>query len=226
MTDEDDEFFAEPDDLDELDVFGSVGRDRGGRPPGRRRRRRRARQDHGPDVRGRAPARATGDVPRRGRGGGHPDPPGRPGRDRDRQVARLPRPGGAERQEGRRRHGDQGTAGPVGREGPAVGRCGPRAAGAPRLRRAQGAQQLRLPPAGGRGGLGWDPGGARRPGARAGRRGRAGGEARSREAGARRRTARGHRRRGAPVGGVVADVAERRPGRPAASSRPTGPGTW
>ena len=81
-----------------------------------------------------------------------------------------------------------------------------------RLRRAEGAQQLRLPPAGGRGGLGRDPGGARRPGARAGRRGRA---ARGdREAGARRHTSRGHGRGGAPVGRLVADVAERRPGRP------------
>ena len=36
-------------------------------------------------------------------------------------------------------------------------------AGAAGLRRAEGAQQLRLPPAGGRGGLGWDPGRAGRP---------------------------------------------------------------
>ena len=74
-------------------------------------------------------------------------------------------PAALERQEGRRRHGDQGAAGPAGREGPAAGRGRSRAAGAARLRRPEGAEQLRLPPAGGRGGLGWDPGRAGRPGA-------------------------------------------------------------
>ena len=186
---------------------------RGRRPAGRRRRRGRAGQDHGADVRRRAPARATGDVPRRGRGDGHADPPRRPGRDGDRQVARLPRPGRAQRQEGRRGHRDQGAAGPAGREGPAAGRGGSRPPGAAGLRRAQGTQQLRLPPAGGRGGLGWDPGRARRPGG-----GRAdepapdrGDRARER---ATRRATRGHRRGSAPAGGLVAEVAERRPGRP------------
>ena len=173
---------------------------------------------------GRAPARATGDVPRRGRGDGHGHPPRRAGRDRDREVAGLPRAGRAERQEGRRRHGDQGAAGPAGREGPAPGRGGPRAAGPAGLRRAEGAQQLRLPTAGGRGGLGWDPGGARRPGGRAGRRARRWPrKARSGRAPARRPKAssrkcaswwRGRRSRRAATGPT------------SASSPPTGPGTW
>ena len=88
----------------------------------------------------------------------------------------------------------------------------PRPAG---LRRAQGPQQLHLPPAGGRGGLGRDPARARRPGR---------GRARRRDAmvpparrGARSRTtaaARGPGRRGAQPGRLVADVGHRRPGRP------------
>ncbi len=170
MTDEDLEYFAEPDGLDDLDVVRLLGRVRSRCPASRRRRRAGARQDHGPDVRWRAPARATRDVPRRGRGDGHGHPPRRAGRDRDREVAGLPRACRAERQEGRGGHGDQGAAGPAGGEGPAPGRSGPRAAGPAGLRRAEGAQQLRLPTAGGRGGLGWDPGGARRPGGRTGRR--------------------------------------------------------
>ena len=185
-------------------------------PASRRRWRAGARQDHGPDVRWRAPARATRDVPRRGRGNGHGHPSRRTGRDRDREVARLPRACRAERQEGRGGHGDQGIAGPAGGEGPAPGRSGPRAAGPAGLRRAEGAQQLRLPTAGGRGGLGWDPGGARRPGGRSGRRahGCRGKRGASDGLGCVRCAARRHRRGSAPAGGVVAEVAERRPGRP------------
>ena len=184
-----------------------LGRVRSRCPASRRRRRAGPRQDHGPDVRRRAPARATRDVPRRGRGDGHGHPPRRASGDRDREVAGLPRAGRAERQEGRGGHGDQGTAGPAGGEGPAPGRSGPRAAGPAGLRRAEGAQQLRLPTTGGRGGLGWDPGGARRPGGRTGRRAHAGRGKRG--AGGLRRAARRHRRGSAPAGGVVAEVAER-----------------
>ena len=147
---------------------------------------------------------------------GHP--PRRPGRDRDRQVAGVPRPGCAERQEGRHRHGDQGAAGPAGREGPAPGGCGTRAAGAAGLRRAQGAEQLRLPPAGGRGGLGWDSGRARRPGAGTGRRAGAGGS------GWKRPRSRCVAAPAVPPEGIVEEVrqlvawsqksTERRPGRP------------
>ena len=63
-------------------------------------------------------------------------------------------PGRAQRAEGRRGHGDQGAAGPAGRQGPAAARGGARAAGAARLRRAEGSEQLPVPPAGARGGLG------------------------------------------------------------------------
>ena len=129
------------------------------------------------------------------------------------QVAGLPRPARAlRRQEGRRRHGDQGTAGPAGHEGPASGRGRSRAPGAAGLRRPERAQQLRLPPAGGRGGVGRDPARAGRRGGRAGRRAR--GRRRRRGGAERCRAARGPRRRGAHAGGVVAGLGHRRPGRP------------
>ena len=73
-----------------------------------------------------------------------------------------------ERQEGGRGHRHQGAAGPAGREGPAAGRVGARAARPARLRRPEGTEQLHLPPAGGRGGLGWDSARAGRPRGRAG----------------------------------------------------------
>ena len=206
--------FAEPDGLDDLDVFGSSGgSEADARLAGDDGVR--AGQDHRADVRRGAPPRATGDVPRRGRSHRHQHPPGGPGRHGDRQVPGLPRPGCAERQEGRHRHGDQGAAGPAGREGPPPGGRRPRAAGAARLRSAQGAEQLRLPPAGGRGGLGRDSGRAGRPGSRPGRRA-GGGPGRGGASRRRRRgcAARGHRGGSAPAGGLVAEVTDRRPGRP------------
>ena len=48
-----------------------------------------------------------------------PDPSRGAGGERDRQITRVSRPRSAQRQEGRRGHRHQGTAGPVGREGPA-----------------------------------------------------------------------------------------------------------
>ena len=123
------------------------------RPPVGRRRGERPGQDHGTDVGGRTPARATGDVPGRGRGAGDRAPPRGPGGDGHGQVAGLPGAGRAQRQEGRRGHGDQGAAGPAGRQGPAAARGRPGPAGAARLRRAQGPQQLPVPAAGARGGL-------------------------------------------------------------------------
>ena len=71
--------------------------------------------------------------------------PRRAGRHRHRQDARLPRAGDRVRGAGRRRHGDEGAAGPAGRQGPAVPR--PALARRVRLGRAQGPQQLRLPAA-------------------------------------------------------------------------------
>ena len=92
-------------------------------------------------------------------------------------------------------------------------------AGAAGLRRPQGAEQLRLPPAGGRGGLGWDPGRARRPGA-----GRADEPEQVERVPTRPRAAGATAGGDAPPegiveevrqpGGLVADVADRRPGRP------------
>ena len=104
-----------------------VGR---GGPPSWRRRCRRPRQDHGADAGGRAPARAAGDVPCRRRGPGHRHSPRGPGRDGNGQVAGLPDPRRAQRQEGRGRHSHQGAAGPAGREGPAPDGVGPGAPGA------------------------------------------------------------------------------------------------
>ena len=75
-------------------------------------------------------------------------PPGRPGRHRDRQDARLPRAGGALRQARRRRHRDQGAPGPAGDQGPAVPPSAPRPA--VHVGGAQGSQQLRVRAAHGR----------------------------------------------------------------------------
>ncbi len=159
------------DELDELDVIGSAGGSAEQARSGRRRRLRRPRQDHQTDGRRRAPAGAAGDVPRRCRSVGHQDPPGRPGGHRDGQVPGLLGPPGPVRCQDSRRHRHQGAAGPAGREGPAAGRVGLGPAGAARLHGVEGPQQLRLPPTGGRGGVGRGPGRARRPGG-AGRRGR------------------------------------------------------
>ena len=70
----------------------------------------------------------------------------RPGGYRNRQVARLPRAGCALWRKDRRGHRHQGAAGPVGRQGPPLG-CR-RHRQRPHLRRTQGSQQLRVPPAG------------------------------------------------------------------------------
>ena len=73
-------------------------------------------------------------------------PPRRAGRHRHRQDARLPRAGDRVGRPGRRRHGDQGAAGPARRQGPAVPRS-TRCRRRVHVGRAQGSQQLRVPAA-------------------------------------------------------------------------------
>ena len=75
-------------------------------------------------------------------------PPRRAGRHRHRQDARLPRAGDRLGQAHRRRHRHQGAPGSARHQGPPVPRRAVAAAGRRlRLGRAQGAQQLRVPPA-------------------------------------------------------------------------------
>ena len=136
---------------------------------------------------------------------------------RDRQVPGLPGPAGPLGRQDGRGHRHQGAAGPTGREGPAAGRGGARPARPAGLRRAEGTEQLHLPPAGGRDGLGWDPGGAGRPGIGPGRRGGGGGGSSARGC-----HPRGPGRGGPSPPGLVTDVGQRGSGRP--ELRAVGPG--
>ena len=81
-----------------------------------------------------------------GRAIAEPAPPGGPGRHRHRQVAGLPDPGRPVRRAGGGGHRHQGPAGPAGQQRPAPGGRGRRRRLL--LRRAQGTEQLPLPPAG------------------------------------------------------------------------------
>ena len=108
-----------------------------------------ARRGGRPARRGRVPARARSEMAdRRGRVHGRRTQPGRPGRYRHGQVPRLPGARRPLRRAGGGGHRHQGPPGPAGRQGPAA--RGRRHRQRPDVRRAQGSQQLRLPPAGGR----------------------------------------------------------------------------